>query len=288
MNDKAKGLLGLMFHSDEDVCLSNLKFATHSIRLERAFDETVTLVSPNPKMPVQLVRSDDLVFAALNPIKGFRNDKNCYKLRNFLLEIDNYDRDLQVGYIKKLGIPYSAMIWSGSKSVHLLVSLDADLSLQRYSEIYRWMLNIGGLFDQQLGNPSRNIRLPGAIRPETGKEQELIELQGKVTVKDLFAWLNRYEHLRPKQKEKKKIVAGSEDFSRLSGWARTMLTKGVVFKNKGRNQTWFGLAYDMALAGFSEEKTIQELSARFTEEHDFKEKEFLITISSAFKKVHER
>jgi hypothetical protein len=99
-------------------------------------------------------------------------------------------------------------------------------------------------------------------------------------------WLNQYEHLRPKVKPKKEIPEGHADFSRLSPWARIMLSKGIVFKN-GRNQTWFGLAVDCALAGFSEELTIETFMQRFTEESDFKEKELLITIGSAFKYVNE-
>jgi hypothetical protein len=64
-----------------------------------------------------------------------------------------------------------------------------------------------------------------------------------------------------------------------------MLKSGMVFKN-GRNQTWFAVAYDFALAGFQEEEIVNELSRHFQPERDFKEKEWRSTITSAFRKVN--
>lgn len=275
-----------MFDTDESICISDSQFSHHSLPLETVLNEKITLISPNPSIPIREVDSKNIILVALNPIDGFRNDKNCYKFRNFLIELDSYERDLQIGYIKKLCIPYSALVWSGSKSTHVLISLDEPLSNEKiYRSVYKWMLNIASLSDQALGNPSRCIRLSGAIRPETGREQELIELKERISQKDLTDWLNKYEHLRPKAREKKEI-SDNGDYSRLSPWARGMLKNGIVFKN-GRNQTWFGLAVDFALAGFSEEEAVKVLGRRFVEEHDFKEKEFLITIASAFKYVSE-
>ena len=65
-----------------------------------------------------------------------------------------------------------------------------------------------------------------------------------------------------------------------------MLKNGIVFKN-GRNQTWYAIFYDFALAGFSLDKTIDILQTRFNEESDFKEKEWLTAANSAFKTVEE-
>src|ERR1035437_3877500 len=114
MNEKTKSILTLMFDPEEDICVSDSQFAYHSLNLKTVLKDSVTLLSPNEKVPAKTINGNMLIFSALNPIKGFRNDKNCYKFRNFLIELDNYERGLQIGYIKKLGMPYSAMIWSGS------------------------------------------------------------------------------------------------------------------------------------------------------------------------------
>ncbi len=132
------------------------------------------------------------------------------------------------------------------------------------------------------------MRIPNAIRPETGKEQKLLYLGERISHKKLFDWLNQYPHLRPQAKEKKIITEGQADFSRLTPWCRKMLKYGIDFKNRGRNQTFFGLAYDLALAGFSEQEAEGLLLQRFTEERDFKEKELLNTIRSAYKTVEEK
>lgn len=288
MNNKAKSLLRLMFNEGETVSISNSQFSYHSMDLETVLGENVTLISPNEAVQPKTVPSDSIVLVALNPINGFRNDKNCYIYRNFLVELDNYERDLQIGYLKKLEIPYSAMVWSGSKSTHTVISLSEPLPDEKtYRLIYKWILNIVSLSDQALGNPSRSFRNAGVIRPETGLEQELIELKARISHKELFAWLNKYEHLRPKAKEKKIVPPGQADFSRLSPWARIMLVKGIDFKNRGRNQTYYALAFDLAKAGFAEDKGIELLLERFVEERDFKEKELLTTIASAFRKVRE-
>ena len=275
-----------MFNENETICLSDSQFSSHSVPLEEALSDTVTLISPNENVVQKTIGTDKLILVALNPIKGYRNDKNCYKFRNFLIELDTYERSLQIGYLKKLGIPYSAMVWSGSKSTHTLVSLSEDLPDEKtYRYLYQWMLNIASLSDQALGNPSRSIRCAGAIRPETGKEQELIELKERVSLETLMVWLNQYQHLRPVAKEKRAISTGEPNLDLLSPWARRMLVKGVDFDKRGRNQTWYALAMDLAKAGYSEDQAIEVLCARFTEERDFKEKELLNTIKSAFNRV---
>jgi hypothetical protein len=47
------------------------------------------------------------------------------------------------------------------------------------------------------------------------------------------------------------------------------------------------LAYDFALAGYTEEQAISILESRFEPEHDFKEKEWMTAIRSAYKHVLE-
>jgi hypothetical protein len=288
VNTNGQSLLKLLFNTGELLCLSDSQFSYHSVDLDTALGDNVTLISPNADVLVRQVSTDSIILVALNPISGFRNDKNCYIFRNFLVELDNYERNLQIGYLKKLEIPYSAMVWSGSKSTHTVISLSEPLPDEKtYRLIYKWILNIVSLSDQALGNPSRSFRNAGVIRPETGLEQELIELKTRISHKELFAWLNKYEHLRPKAKEKKVVPPGQADFSRLSPWARIMLIKGIDFKDRGRNQTYYALAFDLAKAGFTEDVGTELLLERFVEERDFKEKELLTTIASAFKKVQE-
>lgn len=287
MNDKSIAFLKFMFNEEDTICVSDSQFAYHSVPLTNILSGRTVLLSPNPTVPIKTIDSSQLIFSALNPIKGYRNDQNCYKFRNFLIEIDVSSKEEQINYIKKLGIPYSAMVWSGSKSTHTLISLSEDLPNESiYRMLYKWMLNIITLADQALGNPSRSIRLAGAIRPETGQKQELLELKEKITLNQLISWLNNYPEAKPKKQEKRP-VSSEPDFTKIKLWVSDRLVNGLD-PTKGRNRQWFAIAVEFGIAGYSEEDAIAILSKYFTPDKDFKEKEWLTTIESAFKFVYDR
>jgi len=280
-----QALLKLLFNEGETICVSNNEFGFHSILLEDALSEEVTLLSPNDTVPIRQCPSSELTLVAINPIRGFRRDESVTAFRSFLVEMDVGSIKDQLGTIDHLKMPFSVQVFSGNKSVHTVITLDEDLPDEKtYRSIGEWLFRIITLADKNCRNPSRSVRIPGAYRGP-GKKQRLIRLNKRVTHKELFDWINKFEHLKPVVKEKREF-SGDGDYSRLSPWARVMMKEGIVFRN-GRNQTWFALAVDFALAGFTEEQTIDLLGHKFTEESDFKEKEFLITLGSAFKYVDE-
>lgn len=287
MDPKGQSLLKLLFNEGETVCVSSDKYPYHSIPLEKAMDGEIELIPEKPGCPNNLVLSSDLIMVAINPMEGFRKDESTTKFRTFLWEIDKGSIKEQLGYLKHIGVPLSASIFSGNKSIHALTVLDEDIPDEKtYRLLYNWALNILTMCDQNCKNPSRSTRIPGAYR-EPGKKQRLFDIGTRVKFKDFMDWLNKYEHLRPQIREKKIIPSDEPDFDRLSIWAKIQLTKGIDFKNRGRNVTFHGLAYDLALAGFSEDGIIEILLQRFTEESDFKEKELRLTIKSAFRRVNE-
>jgi hypothetical protein len=291
-----QSLLKLLFNEGENICVSHNEYGYHSVPLEEVLSkESITLIPTEEsckKRKIEFcpenydhVRTDNLIMVALNPIRGYRVDANVTSIRSFLIELDVGSIKDQQGTISHLKMPFSAQVFSGNKSIHTVITLSEDLQDEKtYRLIAEWIFRIITLADSSCKNPSRSVRIPGSHR-NNGKKQRLIRIKERVTPKELMDWLNKYEHLRPKAREKKVVAPGQADFSRLSTWARIQLTKGIDFAKRGRNQTFFGLAYDLALAGFTEENAIEMLTERFTEEHDFKEKELLTTIGSAFKKV---
>lgn len=286
MTPDALKMINLMFREDEHFCISNSKYGYMSLPIKIVRGK-IPLVSNNSSIPVQYVDSSEIIFVALNPMKekAYRRDSECAKFRNFLIELDTYERQLQIEYIKRLGLPYSAMIWSGSKSVHVLISLEGDgvPNEKIYRFIYKWILNVAPLSDQALGNASRSIRLCGAIRPETGLEQELIELKGPVKIEDLMDWLKKHPDCKPKQ-YKKRETNGTGDISSVPTWVAKLLkeAKNGFNNHFGRNKNWFILAKEFKKAGFDQDKVEEIFQQYFQEESDFKEKEMLITIKSAF------
>src|SRR5271165_1222940 len=113
-----------MFRPGETICVSHNKYAYHSLPLETALKDQVTLVPTLESCQkrklewgpehFEKVPSEKLLLVALNPIKGYRADENVLAYRNFLVEMDGYELKAQIDYMKRLGLPYSAIIFSGS------------------------------------------------------------------------------------------------------------------------------------------------------------------------------
>lgn len=297
MHEDGQKLLRLMFRPDERICVSHNKYGYHSLELDYVlkYDE-ITLVPtfescekrniPWTVENFDRVYTKDLKLVALNPIKDWRQDYNCTAFRNFLIEMDFGALDKQLEYIKQIKMPYSAVVFSGNKSLHFLISLDEDLPSENiYRFFSEWILNIATMADQLTKNPSRSIRIPGAERD--GKFQKLVEYKGKVSLKQLVAWLSNYPACKPVTKKKKERPDGTKTIKveDLPNWLAYKLVNGVD-RSRGRNAEWFSIARKMALLGYSEDDTIELLENYFDEERDFKEKEWLSAIKSAFKHVY--
>lgn len=278
-----KALLDLMFEPTDEVAVSINKYGYHSMPISSVLSGEVTLVSPNEKIDIKKFETNKLTLLCLNAVKGFRNDQNITCHRTFLWEADVGTIANQYAYMQTIGIPYSAAIYSGNKSIHFITVLDEPIDAKTYRPLFKWGNAIGTLFDWQCGNPSRCVRIPGTIRPDTGKEQKLIELKSRVKLDDFMAFLNKYEHLRPIEREEtKNNLTNKKDYDKLSQWAIRQFKDGIDFSN-GRNAMWFSLACDLAKSGYPESEAIEILEQYFLEEHDFEYKEFLTAINSGFK-----
>lgn len=287
MDKTGQELLNLMFRPGENVCVSHNKYGYHSIPLENALNGTVTMVSPNAEREFEYVDSDKLTLVALNPITGFREDLNCKAFRNFLIEMDYGPLPEQLAYAEKIGLPYSAVVFSGNKSLHFLISLDQDLpSEEVWRTMAEWTLAIATAADQNTKNPSRQIRIPGAFR-EPGKKQLMVRFKGATKLQDYAAWLAAHPDAKPRAPEKREI-SGTRDFSKVKPWVSVRLAAGNVGAKSGRNKEWFAIACEFALAGYTEDDTIDVLYEFFTPDRDFKEKEWKTSIHSAFKYIYAR
>lgn len=295
MNEQGKKLLSLMFRPGETVCVSHNKYGYHSIPLENAMGNSKVTLVPTPDScakrdiewnedAYEYADTNQLLLIALNPIKGFREDVNAYKFRNFLIEMDYGPLAQQMAYAKQIGLPYSAVVFSGNKSLHFLVSLDTDLPNENVYRVFsEWILNVMTLADQNTKNPSRSIRIPGVER-EPGKKQLLVDIKGPTKMADMVAWLNQFPDSKPKLHEKREISA-DPDISKVKDWVAKVLVNGIT---RDRNKQWFTVACEFALAGYSEDDTIDKLGLYFVPDRDFKEREWKTAIHSAFKYIYSR
>lgn len=294
MHETGVRLLKLMFKEGETVCVSPNKYGYHSIPLQNALSGTVTCAPPQAwagktyEESIQYCDSSELKLVALNPIKGWREDSNCYAFRNFLIEMDSGPLAQQLDYIKnQLEMPYSAVVFSGGKSLHFLISLEEDLPDEKtWRRVCEWILNIATWADPNTKNPSRSIRIPGAKRDD--KMQALVEFKGKIPNNVLGQWLQKYPQSMPVERVKRPRMEGVDPrIANMKPWIHKVLTFGLD-PTKGRNKQWFAIACEFALAGFSEDDTFDILEDFFVEDRDFKKREWKSAIRSGFNHIVNR
>lgn len=103
-----------------------------------------------------------------NPLdgKGVNND-NVTSFRYALVESDSMDIAEQNAIIRELELPVACLVYSGGKSVHAIVRIDAN-SYEEYRRRVDFLYTVceknGMVIDKQNRNPSRLSRLPGAVR----------------------------------------------------------------------------------------------------------------------------
>lgn len=96
--------------------------------------------------------------------------------RYALVESDGLDIETQNAIIHQLELPCAALVYSGKKSLHAIVRVDAPDYAEyrrRVDYLYSVCQKNGLVLDQACRNPSRLSRMPGAMRGE--QKQYLLE-----------------------------------------------------------------------------------------------------------------
>lgn len=127
-----------------------------------------------------------------NPLdgKGVKNE-NVTQYRYALVESDTLAVGKQLALIKELELPVAALVYSGGKSVHAIVKIEAD-TYDEYRKRVNYLYDVckknGLAIDQQNRNPSRLSRMPGVIR--NGHKQFLIDTNiGKESWQEWKEWI---------------------------------------------------------------------------------------------------
>ncbi len=112
-----------------------------------------------------------------NPLdgRGAKNE-NVTDFRYALVESDAIPVEQQNGIMHDLQLPIAALVYSGGKSLHAIVRVDAgsyDEYRKRVDFLYSVCDKNGLKVDRQNRNPSRLSRMPGVIRK--GRKQFLLE-----------------------------------------------------------------------------------------------------------------
>ena len=127
-----------------------------------------------------------------NPLdgKGVKNE-NVTEYRYALVESDNMDLERQNAILRELELPIAILVYSGKKSIHAIVKVDAP-DFKEYQKRVDYLYNIclknGMSIDRQNKNPSRLSRLPGVMR--NGRKQFIIDKEiGKSNWEEWVEWI---------------------------------------------------------------------------------------------------
>lgn len=142
------------------------------------------LVSKFAKMPKTMghaledTKPQAGAYVRINPLDGKGvSDRNVTAYRHALIESDNMTPGKQLALIRAMRLPVDAVVYSGAKSVHAIVRVDAANESEyreRVSALYEFCEASGFTCDKQNRNPSRLSRLPGVQRGE--KWQRLVPI----------------------------------------------------------------------------------------------------------------
>ena len=127
-----------------------------------------------------------------NPLdgRGVKNE-NVAAYRFALVESDSTYLGEQNAIIRELELPVACLVYSGGKSLHAIVRIDADSYedyRRRVDYLYAVCEKNGLKVDKQNRNPSRLSRLPGALR--NGHKQFLVDVNlGKASWEAWREWI---------------------------------------------------------------------------------------------------
>lgn len=130
-----------------------------------------------------------------NPLdgKGVKNE-NVTEFRYALVESDCMPVEQQNALIRELELPVAMLVYSGGKSVHAIVRIDAanyDEYRKRVDYLYNICRQNGLEIDRQNRNPSRLSRMPGVTR---GDKKQYI-LGANLGKRDFEEWRDWIESM---------------------------------------------------------------------------------------------
>ena len=120
-----------------------------------------------------VTQSLDGAWVSLNPVKkDFKGkapgDADVTEYRHALIEADDLSKEEQWKLLKELNLPIKTVVWSGGKSLHAIVKIDAgndfNLYRERVAALHKFLAAKNFPVDSANKNPSRLTRIPGFRR----------------------------------------------------------------------------------------------------------------------------
>lgn len=241
----------VLFNKDENVCFGR--------------DLYDTAASPVNKVP------RNCEFFTLNPIRTRRRGEDVTAFRNILIELDKDSIKKQLNRIKKIGVPYTSLVFSGGKSIHCIISLEQPLKDREEFTRYvflAWMAYGFNKIDNSCKDPARFTRFPNTVREDTGKVQDLIELKERIPNELFLSWCksrlgaNKFREMYyPPIKPIYRIVSTKKTFSDAT---RNLIENGET-EMPSRHSAFVTAVVQLKKSGYDDDEIYDLLADRFTD-----------------------
>lgn len=203
----------------------------------------------------------DLPIFCLNPFPNYkhtrRQTKNLLYRQGFTLEFDLLPLEFQKEWLYSIIPNPTVAVFSGNKSIHFLLTSTTPLNKQTGEE-----KEIIDLFKKTfpfvdfgvLVDPVKMCRVPGAIRPDNGKEQTILSIGPKFVPSLLIAHLKKYT--QGIKKVPRKANANIDDLRR-GNKKITHIVNGqkvsveLPLDQDDRKNLWRGLLRDLVFCGYT-------------------------------------
>lgn len=151
-----------------------------------------------------------------NPLdgKGVKNE-NVTEYRYALVESDSMPIAQQHAVIRELELPVAVLVYSGGKSLHAIVRIDApnyEEYRKRVDYLYKICKENGLDIDRQNRNPSRLSRLPGVVR---GEHKQFI-VDRNIGKSDFNEWKDYIESINDDLPDPESLSAEWDDMPELA------------------------------------------------------------------------
>jgi len=224
------------------------------------YDEHVNVCVNTPKESKNVVPADqakrmDGKYFCINPLKpgSSRKQLNLTERRNILIEFDCDDLETQWNIIRDKRIPFRTIVFSGNKSLHVIIAVDKDLGKCYYRSIMRRLKRVLPEADAACFEPARLSRLATDSQP-------LQDVGEVITADELEEWLTslgcskeQYEEI-----EKKQIKFNEQQKGKLNKTTMNLLA-GLIAKEDAHRAT-ISSTKNLQELGYSRDEIISTLA----------------------------
>ena len=256
---KSTEFYNVLFNEDEHTCFGMTPYDNTSYEIKEGLFDRARYFTINPL------------------VKGrTRAGSNVKRHRNFLFEMDDNTIPEQIKLIKDSKLPFSTLVYSGSKSVHSIVSLAFDIDRIQYDAMWlainAALKKNGIVADKACKDPARFSRCPNAIR-DNGKEQKLLATKSRLTQHEIESWLQNngidWNDYLPKQEYNttENTVSSADDQIKID-WIDKYYMKDDEYTEGGRHNYQIKYAYCLLRTGMSPNSIDSHFKTKFGEISD--------------------